>query len=485
MNSIKKNFIYNTVLSITQVLFPLLTYSYLARIIEPSGIGLISFVDSVCKYIMLISALGIPTYGVREVAKVRYDKIKLNNLCSELLIIHFLTTLLMLVIFIFIVFSITKFYNNLSFYLLGFFMILSNVFSMEWYFQGISDFKFITFRTVIIRIITTITVFFVVTKSNHSIYFFLLMVLTNVLNGTINFCYAKKSLDLNYTFNYSIIKKHFKPLFFIFSTTISVSLYVLFDTIMLGFLSDEKAVGFYSIALKISKVPMLFVGALGLVLIPQLSSNFHQNQLEKFNILIQKSLNFVITFSLPIIFFVFGISEELLHAFAGEQFIGAAVTLKILSVVVLLIGLSNVFGLQILTPMGKDKYLTFSVLLGTITSLSLNFILIPLYHERGAAITNIIAELVVTGASLYFALKFIKLDFDYIFIIKSLLYSIPICFFSIVWSYINTNYLFILICTSLMTGIYFIIVQVYIIKNQIIVELKNKLIQKIWPNTII
>jgi O-antigen/teichoic acid export membrane protein len=254
---------------------------------------------------------------------------------------------------------------------------------------------------------------------------------------------------------------------------------------MLGFLADEKAVGFYSMALKISKVPMLFVGALGLVLIPQLSSSFHQNDLENFKILILKSLNFVITFSFPVIFFVFGISNELLHAFAGEQFVGAAVTLKILTGVVLLIGLSNVFGLQILTPMGKDKFLTFSVLLGTITSLTLNFILIPLYQERGAAITNIIAELVVTGATLYFATKFIKLDFDYLFILKSLLYSVPICFFSIGCSYISNNYFFILICTSVITGIYFIIVQVFIIKNQIIVELKNKLTQKIWHNTII
>lgn len=230
---------------------------------------------------------------------------------------------------------------------------------------------------------------------------------------------------------------------------------------------------------------MLFVGALGLVLIPQLSSSFHQNDLDKFKILILKSLNFVITFSFPLIFFVFGISNELIHAFAGEQFLGAAITLKILSVVVLLIGLSNIFGLQILTPMGKDKYLTFSVLLGTIISLSLNFILIPLFQERGAAITNIIAESAVTIATLYFAAKFIKLDFDYIFILKSLLFSIPICFFSLGWSCLNTNYLFILISTSVMTGIYFVLVQVYIIKNQIIIELKNQLIQKIWPNTII
>lgn len=485
MSSLKKNFFYNIVLSVTQVLFPLITFSYVARVIEPVGIGTVSFVESICRYAILISALGIPVYGVREVAKLKGDKEKLSKLCSELLIIHFVATLFISLIYFLTVSSVAKLNHNLDYFLLGLMLVFSNIFIMEWYFQGIGDFKFITLRTLIVRIIATISVFFLVTNANEGINFFLLIVLTNIINGIINFWHAKKSLNLIFSFNFKSLKKHLTPLFFIFSTTISISIYVLLDTIMLGFLADEKAIGFYSMALKISKVPMLFIGALGLVLIPQLSSSFHQNDLENFKILISKSLNFVITFSFPVIFFVFGISNELLYTFAGEQFVGATMVLKILSVVVLLIGFSNVFGLQILTPMGKDKYLTFSVLLGTITSLSLNFILIPLYQETGAAITNIIAESVVTLATLYFASKFIKLDFDYLFILKSLLFSIPICFFSLGFSYLNTNYLFILICTSVTTGIYFIIVQVYIIKNHIIVELKNKFTQKIWPNTII
>lgn len=485
MSSIKKNFVYNTILSLSQIIFPLVTFSYVARVITPVGIGTVSFVESICRYAILIAALGIPVYGVREVAKLKGDKFKLSKLCSELLIIHFIATFFISIIYIITVFSTEKLSHNLNYYLLGLLMVFSNIFVMEWYFQGIGDFKFITVRTLIIRLVTTISVFFLVTNANEGFNFFLLTVLTNVFNGIVNFWYAKKSLNLRYSINFNKLKKHLIPLFFIFSTTVSISIYVLLDTIMLGFLADEKSVGFYSMALKIIKVPMLFVGALGLVLIPQLSFSFHNNDLDKFKILILKSLNFVITFSFPVIFFVLGISDELIHAFVGEQFIGAAMTLKILSVVVLLIGLSNVFGLQILTPMGKDKYLTFSVLLGTIVSLSLNFILIPLYHEKGAAITNIIAELVVTLASLYFAAKFIKFDFDYLFIAKSLLVSIPICFFSNGLSYITNNYLFIFIGTSVITGLYFIIVQLHIIKNEIIVEFKNKLTKKIWPNTII
>lgn len=476
MSSIKKNFIYNTLLSVTQVLFPLITFSYVARVIEPVGIGTVSFVESICRYAILIAALGIPVYGVREVAKLKDDKEKLSKLCSELLLIHFFATVFIIMVYVVTVLTIEKLYDNLSYYVLGLLMVFSNIFVMEWYFQGIGDFKFITLRTLIIRVITTVSVFFIVKNPEDGICFFLLTVLTNVINGIVNFWYVKKKIHINYRFNFNSLKKHLTPLFFIFSTTISISIYVLLDTIMLGFLADERAVGFYSMALKISKVPMLFVGALGLVLIPQLSFSFNEKDYNNFNRLITKSINFVITFSFPVIFLFLGISDELLRSFAGNEFVGASITLKILSVVVLLIGLSNIFGLQILTPMGKDKYLTYSVVLGTIISISLNFVLIPLYQEKGAAITNVITECVVTGATFFFAIKFIKLDIDYSFILKSLCCSFPIYFFSIGWSYFTNNYLFVLVGTSVITGIYFIIVQLYVIKNEIVVQFKNKFI---------
>lgn len=485
MSSIQKNFFYNTIHSITQVLFPLIIFSYVARVIEPIGIGKVAFVESICRYAILIAALGIPIYGVREVAKLKEDKIKLSKLCSELITIHFISSLLISFVYLIMVSTTSKLSDHLNFYLIGLVMIFSNIFSIEWYFQGIGDFKFITIRTLIVRIVMTILVFFMVTKPEHSFNFFLLTVFTNLIISIINLWHANKQLAIKLTFQIKNLKQHFKPLLLIFSTTISISIYVLLDTIMLGFLSDEKAVGFYSMALKISKIPMLFVGAIGLVLIPQLSFSFSNKDYGRFNMLIAKSINFVITFSFPIIFYIVSVSDELIHVFAGEQFLGASLSLKILSTLVLLIGLSNIFGMQILTPMGKDKYLTYSVVFGTVFSLSLNYILIPIYQEIGAVITNVITEIIVTGMTFYFASKFIKLDLKYTFIIKSFLFSIPFYFFSSLISKFTINNITILIGTTVLAGFYFLIMQFYLLKNDIIIDLKNNLKQKIWPNTII
>ncbi len=308
---------------------------------------------------------------------------------------------------------------------------------------------------------------------------------TNVTISAINLWHANKKIAIKLTFNYKNLKQHFTPLLLIFSTTISISIYVLLDTIMLGFLSDEKSVGFYSMALKISKIPLLFVSALGVVLIPQLSFSFNNNDMVRFNMLITKSINFVITFAFPIIFYMLGVSDTLILIFAGEPFLGASLSLKILSSLVLLIGLSNIFGMQILTPMGKDKYLTYSVLFGTVFSISLNYFIIPLFQEIGAVITNVITEIIVTGMTFYFASKFIKIELNYTFIVKSLILSIPFYFFSTLISNFTINNIIILISTSIFAGCYFLIMQIYLLKNELFIELKNNLKQKIWPNTII
>jgi len=251
------------------------------------------------------------------------------------------------------------------------------------------------------------------------------------------------------------------------------------DTIMLGFMSDEKAVGFYTTGLKVSRIPMMFIGALGVVLIPKLSEHFHNGNDEQFKLLINKSINFVITFSIPIAFVLYSLSDSIIVTFAGIDFIGSGTVLKILSVLSLLIGLSNVFGLQVLIPMGKDKYLTYSVLIGMIISLSLNFILIPIYREIGAAFSNVIAEIAVTIATIYFATKFIKLKIDWKFIWKTVVFSIPLLFVAMLVSKYFTDSIIIIFSTVVFSVIYYLPIQLYMVKNELLIEIKNKILNYI------
>jgi O-antigen/teichoic acid export membrane protein len=477
LSSIKQNFIFNALLSLSQVVFPIITFPYVARIILPTGIGEVTIVESVCRYIMLFSALGIPIYGVREIAKVKNEKDKLNKLFSELIIIHFVITIFILLLFILFIYLIPIFHNKIEFYLLGFFMILSNVFVIEWYFQGIGQFKFITIRNLLVKSILTVVVFIVIKEKNDVYAYFSIIVVTSVINAAINFIYALRTIDLDFTININSMRRHLRPLFYIFSSIAFISIYTLLDTIMLGFMTSEKAVGLYTTGLKVSKIPIMFIAALGVVLIPKLSEYYHEGRLDLFVSLINKSIKFVITFSIPTVFLIISLSDQIIYIFAGTNFMESSSVLRTLSLLSMLIGLSNIFGLQILTPMGKDKYLTFSVLIGMVISLCLNLIFIPIYKEQGAALSNIIAEVAVTIATIFFANKFIKLIIDWKFIFKVALSSIPLFFVRFFVSKFILNDMMLIVITLFLSVLYFVFIQLFFVKNEIFFELKNKILK--------
>jgi len=475
LSSIKKNFIYNTILSVTQVIFPLLVFPYLARIIQPEGLGIVSFVDSICRYLILLSALGIPIYGVREIAKIKNDHFRLSKLFSELVFLHLIFTLFFLIVYFVIVFTFDKFYSNINFYIAGSLMLLSNVFIVEWYYQGIEDFKFITLRNLIVRSILLVSVFLLVKNPNDSFIYFVITVVMSLTNAAINFTYAIKKNPFNLKVKISELKKHIKPLLFIFSSIIFISFYTLLDTILLGFLSNERSVGIYSMALKVARVPMMIIGTLGVVLIPKLAIFHNDNNTENFKKLIEKSISFVLTLSIPIIFLLSSCSREIILFFAGGSFIESQFVLILLSTLGLFIGISNVFGLQVLTPMSKDKYLTFSVLFGTIVSVGLNIILIPIYKEKGAAISNVLAEFTVMISTIYFSKKFIDIKLNYKFILLLFTISLPIFLIHYeISNLINSNFLIIFFTFSI-SFFYLLIAHIYLLKNPLVIEIRNKL----------
>jgi len=418
LSSIKKNFIYNTILAVTQVVFPLIIFPYVSRILGAQGIGKVSFVESICRYLMLLAALGIPIYGVREVSKVRNNNYELNKLVSEILYIHLFATFLIIFLFSFLLYNLSIFQKDIPFYLIGLIFIFSNVFNVEWVFQGLEEFKFIAVRSILIKILINGSVFFLIKNMQDSFLYFILIVATLIINSIINFFYLFQKVQLEIA-QFRNLKKHLIPLLYIFSSTAFISVYTLSDTILLGAFSSEKAVGIYTIGQKLARLPIIFIGGLSIVLIPKISNYHYKGERSSISKILQDSYEFVIILSLPIIFYLIGNADLIINVFAGKEFLNSADILKILSVLVLLIGLSNIFGLQILTPLGKDKYFTLSVFFGMIVSIILNVILIPRIDEYGAALSSVISETIVTLVTFYYSSKFFSFNNMFIFFFQN------------------------------------------------------------------
>ena len=468
--SLSRNFMYNTLQTVSSVLFPLITFPYVTRVLGPEGIGTAHFAENFCRYFMTFAALGIPIYGVREIAKVSDSISQRSKVFFEIITINILTTLLCVCIYMPTIFSFMIFEKNINIYILGIFYLIFNIFSVEWFFYGISEFKFISLRSFIIRLLFLILLFVFVKDKNDVFWYFGLNVFTLILNNIINIIYLKDNISFEYK-NISL-RKHLQPLFYIFSSNVAISLYIIIDVLILGFLTDEKIVGYYSLGTKISKVPLALVLALGTVLIPELNHAKAKNDLFKYQNLLNKSIEFVIVTGIPIGVFIYICSEQLIMLFGGKDFIEATTSLKIMAPLSLIIGFSNIFGIQILTVFSKEKELLYTVSMGMVVSILLNFLLIPLFLDKGAALANLISELSVTIFGFFLARKCVILKISFFLIVKNLLCYIPVLIFSQFIEFDN------LILSLLIRGAaflaIFLIANIFFFKSSFLLSLLNK-----------
>ncbi|WP_304063968.1 flippase [Pedobacter glucosidilyticus] len=468
---VSKDLFFNILNSLSIVLFPLLTFPYASRILGPEGIGVVSFAENFCRYFMLFAALGIPIYGIREISKVSHDLFKRSKIFFEILIIHLITTLICIIFYCIIIFNVLEFNDYKTIYLLGIFYIFSNVLSIEWFFNGLSEFKFIAIRSILIKLIFVALLFLLVKTKTDVFWYFALNVLLLLFNNIINLFYLRSKISIH-LINLDLIR-HLKPLLYIFSTTVAVSLYVLIDTIILGFYKEAEIVGYYALSIRLNKVPLVIVVALGTVLIPKLTKAAHDQDFNQFKGLIKKSTDFVIMIGVPVTFVLFICSKPLIMLFGGVEFLHADATIKIMSSLALLIGLSNLYGMQILTPLGKDKELLKCVTFGTICSLILDFLLIPMFAEKGAALANVFSEIVVTVSTYLLAKKVINIQQPIKIIgVHFLLYCPTAIFCFIIEKHFYSDVVFGLFAVSLI-GLTFVITNLFILKTSLALETLN------------
>jgi O-antigen/teichoic acid export membrane protein len=401
LSKIKVNTIYNGLLVFSQIVLPIITFPYISRVLGPHYLGDVNFIDSICQTIILIAALGIPIYGVREMAKVKHDNNESKKLLFELIFIQAIGTLFLLIGYLFLFTFLNKGQQNL--FLISLIAIISQIFLVEWYYQGKEEFKYICLRSLTLRILSVISIFyFVKTQSDYYIYY-LIVCLTVFINALINF---KNLFKINHRLIGTLdFKKHFKPLIYILSSTLAVSIYIYIDNALLGFMTSTEYVGYYSVAIKICRLALVTVTALSIVLIPQISEAFKAYDLDRIQYLLNKSLSYVSIVGTIGMCLIFVFSKEIILLISGEAFVPAQLSLKILSPIVLLIGINNIYGFQILTTLGHEKYFMKSVLIGMSISILLNIILIPILKHVGTSLSSLITESVVTFLTIYYTRK--------------------------------------------------------------------------------
>lgn len=476
MISVKRNFIYSSILTISNYIFPLLTFPYVTRVLGVENMGIYNFVDSIVQYFTIFSMLGITTIGIREIAKNRNNAKELSKTFSSLLTLNLLTTLFAVFILLIFSFIIPKFQQYQEMIFLAGARILFNALLIEWFYKGIENFRYITLRSIIIRSIYVVSVFVFVRDSNDYVLYFGLTSLALVVNAIINIIYSRKYV--HYSLSIISFKPYIKSLLVLGIYQILTSMYTSFNVIYLGLTATDKEVGYYTTAVRLYTIILSLFTAFTGVMLPRMSSLIAEKKYDEFKRMTKLSINVLIVFVMPLIVICEVFSPHIIQIIAGNGYEGAIIPMRIVIPLMLIIGYEQIIIVQILTPMKKDKAIFVNSVWGCGVGLISNIMLVPCLQAIGSSIVWVFSELVVLISAQYFVFRFTGYSFPLKLLLRELCYMIPIMIVDVlILLNIESGVISLLIGVGI-TYLYYFIIVCLLQKNQFVNTNINELLRK-------
>lgn len=472
---VAKNIGYSVILKLSNYIFGIILLPYVARVLGVELYGKVEFVTNIVAYALLFSSLGVTSFGIREVAKNKNNKRELNKVFTNILLINILFTILTIIVYIVCVFYVNSLYELRSLFFVGTISIIFTPFVVEWLFRGIEDFKYITIRSFIIRLVYVIFVLlFVKNKSDYEFYY-VLTVLVTVANALINIIYARKYVKFRFARNY--LKTNIKKITILGSYDVLTSMYTTFNLVFLGFVTNSFQVGLYAAALKLYAIIIGIYSAFSTVMLPRISTLVSEQNIEAYQDLVNKSMITLYTISFPLLIFCECFTKEIVIFIVGYEFINSVVLMKIIMPLIVIVGLAQILVYQVIMPHSKDKILLKASIVGAIIGILLNTFLVSSLKSVGTGIALFCTECVVTIYYLIVVFREKLICFNTDVLIKHVLYSMPYILFCIVISLIQiNNILIILLVGGGVCGIYFMLSQYFLIKNDLLKNVVRKII---------
>ncbi len=408
--SVNKNALYNTIKSVAAIVFPLITFPYITRVLLTENVGKVNFGNSIISYFSLIASLGITTYAVRECSKCRDDKEKLSIIASEIFSLNIITTIIS---YLFLTITLVFFKNLESYRLLIVIQSMVIVFTTlgtDWLNNAMEDFGYITVRTLLFQVVSLVLMLLFVKTQGDYIKYAVIVLVSNSGAQVTNIFYRRKYCRVRFT-RHIHLKKHLGPVMLLFSMQLAMVIYVNSDITMLGIMKGDVQVGLYSVSVKVYNIIQTLVTAVQTVLIPQLAISYTKKDYTSINRLLRYGFNFMLVLGLPCLIGINIIAEGAVVILSGEAYMGSVLSLRILTVALLASFMAGYLGNLIMLPSGRDTLSLVSSCISALLNIVLNLILIPQYGLNAAAFTTFVSMLAGFFIKLPFVDKTISFDF--------------------------------------------------------------------------
>lgn len=387
--SLKKNFAFNSAYQLLQVITPLVTTPYLARVLGPEQSGVFSYTQSITNYFVLFATLGISTYGVRAIAQCGDDRARRSKVFWGAYVSQLISGAAATLAYI--VYAIFIHEGGVLITLLWSLWLVFAVVDVSWLLFGCEEFKIPTVRSTVTKLLSLVFIFMFV-KTREDLWLYVLAISGSfLLNGIIVWPFVKRYVDFVRP-TVREVKAHLKGNLGLFVPVIAVSVYTTLDKIMLGVLSTEEQVAFFSYSERISRLPLSVLQALGVVMMPRMSYLLMDGQRNKALELLKSSIWIMLAASMALAFGISAVAPEFVPVFLGGGYEPCVGIMTFLVVIIPVISMTNVIGKQYLLPLSRDGEYTLSLIVGAALNVAVNVLLIPRLGAAGAAIGTIVAE---------------------------------------------------------------------------------------------
>ena len=445
--SLKKNFAYKGLLTIANPIMGIITFPYISRVLGVENVGLVNFVDNTISYFLLFATMGIGSIGVRAIAAAKGSQEELDKTFSNLFGMNLLFTLVVLGVYTLLIGMVPKFSQYTELFYIGTAKILFSSLLIEWFFNGIEDFKYITVRTLLIRTLYIASVFLIIKGPQDYKLYFIMTTAVVIINAVVNLFYSRKFVRIN--LNQLFSSKFFKENILLGIYAIMTSMYLTFNVMYLGLVSDNVEVGYYTSAFKLYNLILSVFTAFTSVMLPRMSSLIAEGNDERARTLLNRSFDFVVHFAIPLFLCGGVLAPEIIYLLCGSGYEGA------------------ILPMRIIMPLKRDKGLLGASLSGAFISLIINITIVPHLHSLGSAIVLLVSEFVVTLIYVIYAMSAKLYSIDLKAFVLPLAKSIPCVLICLASQRLFANPIIVLTVSAILSVIVYMVLNVRLLRRML------------------
>lgn len=384
--SIIKNYIYNNILLIFNLAYPLITTIYINKIFSVKLIGEVSFSLSIVTIFISLSSLGIASYGTREIAKNRNSKEKMSKIFSELLFLNFISVIFFLIVYFSIIYLFPSLHQYLKIFIILSLNLFMSAFSLEWFYIGLEEYEYITKRSILTKIISFIFMVIFI-KSEKDIYLYVIFLILGIsLNGIFNIYNSRKYVEIS--FEKLELKKYINLLKYFYLQLIIACLYNGMDIVIIGLNSTTDQVAYYVRSKELVGVLIIIVLSFVNTISPRINNKVHDKK--EYEELVNISFKVFCFLSFPFFIAIIILAKNVLYIIGGEKFLDAANIFRIMALLLVFDALAVFLNTNISVPNNKEKNTLYANIGAMIIFLFFSFLLTSNYGAIGNSFAKVL-----------------------------------------------------------------------------------------------